>query len=254
MGITWVHAVCIPFCLHHGVNAICVQVGKLHCPIQLGLPSTHTRSELHLHFALNGEMWDLPVATECAADDTALTCTVYVATHYLCLNPIVYTQAPEGSILQKDGNYEFHNFRVLEEDSKIINLYDSVCQPELLPNETLMDKLGLDAVTTPLSTDGRFTMLKYTKIQGDHNFPSALSGFKGIAQALETMHNLGYVHGDVRLWNMVFNHKTGESYMIDFDLSRLEADSPWYPKNYNFIDFPERQCYARSRCLMHKKA
>ena len=168
MGITWVHAVCIPFCLHHGVNAICVQVGKLHWPIQLGLPSTHTRSELHLYFALNGEMWDLPVVTECAADDAALTCTVYVATHYLCLNPIVHTQAPEGSILQKDGNYEFHNFRVLEEDSKIINLYDSVCQPELLPNETLMDKLGLDAVTTPLSTDGRFTMLKYTKTTISH--------------------------------------------------------------------------------------
>ena len=62
-------------------------------------------------------MWDVPVVTESAANNAALLCTVYDGTHYLDMNPIAYTQAPEGSIPQKDGAYEFHNFRVLEEDS-----------------------------------------------------------------------------------------------------------------------------------------
>ena len=89
----------------YGINAVSVQVGPMHWPIQLGLPSTCKYSEFHVYFVLNGKMWDLPVVTESATNDAALLCTVYVATHYLGMNPIDYTQPPEGSIPQKDGAY-----------------------------------------------------------------------------------------------------------------------------------------------------
>ena len=36
----------------YGINAVSVEVGELHWPIQLGLPSTRKYSELHLYFAL----------------------------------------------------------------------------------------------------------------------------------------------------------------------------------------------------------
>ena len=121
---------------------------------------------------------------------------------------------------------------------------------ELLPNVPLMRNLGFDARTTSLSKDGRFTMLEYTKIQGDHTLPVTADGFKGVAQVLEKMHGWGYIHGDVRVQNMVFNRTNRESYMIDFDLSRLETNSPRYPKNYNFQYFHERHSNAQPFSLM----
>ena len=57
----------------------------------------------------------------------------------------------------------------------------------------------------------------------------------------------GYVHGDIRLINIVFNE--GRSYLIDFDLARAEGDS--YPSGYQ--PFPVRHPEAVEEWVMKKQ-
>lgn len=56
-----------------------------------------------------------------------------------------------------------------------------------------------------------------------------------IVNYLEQMHDLGYVHGDIRAYNMVLNYEDDENpkgWLIDFDFGGLIANFPMYPSGY----------------------
>lgn len=71
-----------------------------------------------------------------------------------------------------------------------------------------------------LTVDGRWKMLEYSYIDGNHS-PTTVEHFRGICEGLKEIHSLGYVHGDIRLANMIF-FENGGSQLIDFDLARIE--------------------------------
>ena len=53
---------------------------------------------------------------------------------------------------------------------------------------------------------------------------------------LDKLHSNGYVHGDVRQSNLVFDDEGKEGYLIDYDLCG-RADQDTYPVGYYVSDF-----------------
>jgi serine/threonine protein kinase len=53
----------------------------------------------------------------------------------------------------------------------------------------------------------------------------------GVVNHLEQLHQLGYVHGDIRAYNVIFVGDAG--YLIDFDMSGSDEESTRYPEGYN---------------------
>ena len=76
---------------------------------------------------------------------------------------------------------------------------------------------------------GNYHCLTYDYIKGT-NVRSDLRQFYNILCALDNLHTAGYVHGDVRLENMIFA-EGNEGYLIDYDFARKEGEH--YPYNYN---------------------
>ena len=66
---------------------------------------------------------------------------------------------------------------------------------------------------------------------------------------LHKVHEQGFVHGDVRLSNIIFSGDT--SYLIDYDLARKEDKvEGLYPAGYNRI--PQRHPDAKAHLPMRK--
>ena len=90
---------------------------------------------------------------------------------------------------------------------------------------------------------GSVRIIQYNYINGTH-VASKVSHFRQIAEAIRKMHENGYVHGDIRGFNMLHPHplpKDGEnengiteSRLIDFDFSGKE-DEDFYPTGYATI-------------------
>lgn len=95
------------------------------------------------------------------------------------------------------------------------------------PNVELICISGIKTVQRKLSSDGRFVSIEYDYIQGNHK-PRSLKQFAGVTRMLHKVHQEGFVHGDVRLQNIVFS--SSESYLIDFDPAKREKSM--YPEGY----------------------
>ena len=71
--------------------------------------------------------------------------------------------------------------------------------------------------------------------------------FVGVVKQLSEMHKYGFVHGDIRLANMVFP-KGGESCLIDFDFVGMHNHNI-YASSYNY-DLNERCSVALPKSRM----
>ena len=71
--------------------------------------------------------------------------------------------------------------------------------------------------------------------KGEHYATDPLQ-LKPIVEYLHEMHKTGYVHGDIRAYNMVLNYEDQENlqgYLIDFDFGgHVDNESPKYPTGY----------------------
>ena len=86
-------------------------------------------------------------------------------------------------------------------------------------------------LTPSCSEDVRLYTLSYTHVKGTVNCTSnKLKSFVGVAQVLSEMHCRGFVHGDVRLDNIVFSDD--RSHLIDFDFVGWNNETS-YHCNYN---------------------
>ena len=56
-------------------------------------------------------------------------------------------------------------------------------------------------------------------------------GFVPILSELRKLHDKGFVHGDIRAFNTVFNEEDSEGYLIDFDYGGRKNEAR-YPKGY----------------------
>lgn len=53
------------------------------------------------------------------------------------------------------------------------------------------------------------------------------------AHALRTLHDKGFIHGDIRLSNLLFDGETGTAQLIDFDLAGYKTKESLYPNNFS---------------------
>ena len=85
-------------------------------------------------------------------------------------------------------------------------------------------------LTRPYGGDRVFLLTYYTYIPGVH-MAFAYKKFAGVVRVLAKMHQHGFVHGDIRRENMVFQ-EDGASFLIDFDFVGKDT-SARYPTTYN---------------------
>jgi Fungal protein kinase len=78
---------------------------------------------------------------------------------------------------------------------------------------------------------GQTMVLSSPYIKGTH-YATKVSQLLGVINHLEQLHKRGYVHGDIRAFNIIFTEESG--YLIDFDIGGLEDEnSTMYPRGYN---------------------
>lgn len=118
-----------------------------------------------------------------------------------------------------EGEYQRDHSMYLQEFSRL--------GAELVYPNTSADEAMQDA--TWHASKGR--VIRYPVVQGSH-IPTHASQFVPILEQLQSMHNAGFVHGDIRLSNMVFNPMhPNQSRLIDFDMAG-EASTRTYPEGY----------------------
>jgi serine/threonine protein kinase len=85
---------------------------------------------------------------------------------------------------------------------------------------------------------GQVMILSSPHLVGKH-FATTIGQLLGVVEHLEKLHNKGYVHGDIRAYNIVFieeDVKNGikpNGFLIDFDLSGKEGEElTKYPEGY----------------------
>ena len=85
-----------------------------------------------------------------------------------------------------------------------------------------------------LKTFNQLSLIKYPKIDGDHEFQSVAEAISllNVFIAFRGDNNLR-CHGDLRLSNILVNHELNQCTLIDFDYSCLESEGRCYPPNWN---------------------
>lgn len=68
-------------------------------------------------------------------------------------------------------------------------------------------------------------------VEGSH-VPESMAHLIYAAKFLKKMHDANYVHGDIRLLNMMFTDKPEDSKLIDFDFGGRVASDLVYPPGY----------------------
>ena len=99
--------------------------------------------------------------------------------------------------------------------------------------KSLGEKLDLDDYFEELSLESfcEVKYMKYKYIQAV-NVPPSCTQIAQLALILEALHELGYVHSDIREDNIIIA-ENGRPYIIDFDMVDLEDTK--YPPQYNNI-------------------
>jgi len=228
-------------------------------PVIMGIAGT--RSELSLLVCIRClpeqsipisegcSMWLMEV---CRLDpyDQALLCAIYCGIHYLIKTRLRYRvplETPVPIHSKKLIPFKGEKSRVFlcEEDQTVYKFY--VHGSVEKPNYELLEELSVYKDAKREKVSSSLKLLEYDFIQGDHE-PSKIREFLGVAKMLDNLHSRKFVHGDVRLANIVFTGDT--SHLIDFDLASEEGSC--YPFLYRG-DLEERHEEAYVRAIMKKE-
>lgn len=206
--------------------------------------------ELYLTVSLNSKMADIKICSAHVSNSKEMNqffFTLYAAVHYLIYNPIRYEvpQFNPFSDIQISTtdilSFDKKNIRVFKHQGYVYKLFDSndILEPNIELIRSITTELGDDAYISDLSQGGtgRFTFIRYKFIEGEHTPSGGTKPFSDIAKILKCIHSLGYVHGDIRLANLLFT-AGGRGIILDFDLA--EKDGVCYPMNYITEGIEER--------------
>lgn len=79
---------------------------------------------------------------------------------------------------------------------------------------------------------GKVKAIAVTYHEGIHACRN-LTQARSVIRELMDLHNEGFVHGDIRGFNMVFSENTDRAFLIDFDFGgKLTVDDSKYPRSY----------------------
>ena len=220
-------------------NAVAVQEGGTlnRFPVLIGLPCTYSNLELQLHVSVDRKVWKLIVA-ERSPWDEALLCTLYATVHYLMENGMLNISKPltipepfkdmKGYSICGVTNRVF-----LEKRSNVVfKFFDTDHRGDDFFNHSIMEQLiekcpSILPEVKLTSIASRVYILTYKYIPGREGEPYDLKDFVGVVQTLICMHRHGFVHGDIRLANMVFT-EDGTSHLIDFDFVGKHGMSDYF--------------------------
>lgn len=223
--------------------------------LNLGLAIAEGRATLMVLVGDDGFVRVIDICTVSFSDpaSTALFCVLRGAVHNLCektiefdtsgMHPFKDTPTPL-TVLDKYNGKDSHVFRDTN-GGMVYKLYDSEHCPALSPNYHVITSIKANYLPElslqDLTDDKRVQCLKYRFIEGSC-CPNATRSFVCIVNDLEKLSDSGYVHGDIRQENLVFNGDHAS--IIDFDMAGHVGDP--YPSAYNHIDIPERHWEARA--------
>ena len=238
----------------YGVNVGAVQ-NSATWPISIGMSGTPDKHSLLLYIPVERCFWRSTIIRACLPHDMGFLFTLYVGVSYLLENPILLDHPLKHFVPEKDVGYQMvcpQKERVLRVDKKVHKFFDTQDECERRPNHTLLEKTGVlrGVAVRKLSSDQRFTCLERDYIEGAALEVSAsaaaavlqISHFSGALSALQSVHGAGYIHGDVRFANIIYDGK--DTHLIDYELARERTASPRYPLTYS-SRFPERHRAAR---------
>ena len=234
-------------------------------PVLIGIPATPNKMELQLHVNIVDLFWKLLVVSQHPWDE-AILCTLKAGVHHLIKNNLFQTHIPcedpmpfkEMSLYSILGRRKRVFLKKDTDTTTVIKFFDTVEDDFFHPSvlEELIRKIPAILPMVKLkpydNTGKRVYMLCYIYIQGNDGSVRdiyQLKEFVGVVKQLSEMHKYGFVHGDIRLANMVFPID-GESCLIDFDFVGMHNRNV-YANSYNY-DLNERCSVAvpKSRMLM----
>ena len=118
-----------------------------------------------------------------------------------------------------------HTCRVFLKDNTVFKFFREPrdCKFELLQQVAVLENLQLQYMMSDKTT----AILSYTYISGSHQ-PRVVREFAPVVCILERIHDLGFVHGDIRVINLIFV-PDGNIVLIDYDLAEQEGTASfWY--------------------------
>lgn len=171
-------------------------------------------------------------------------CIVHACVQRLIkLSPMMRDEKSVLSVLQCDGEHKALRRNVFHcvTHGMVHKLYQD-CSTDVVPtSKKLMEMLEYSVMLRNLTDDAKVQCLSYPYFLGNHS-PKNVRQLVCAIQQLSTIHNGGYVHGDIRRPNIVFDGNKAN--IIDFDLAGLESSR--YPAAFNHNHILERHETARS--------
>jgi len=124
--------------------------------------------------------------------------------------------------------------RVFTDSKRVIKFYDCSVYKDQIPENEVLEYLASIYYATEIRRksfgDGVF-YLEYPFFDGTAS-PSSVAHFIKILKDLVAFHDAGFVHGDIRLSNVMFADEPDLSFLIDFDLAGKEGQRK-YPSRYS---------------------
>ena len=119
-------------------------------------------------------------------------------------------------------------------EQTVFKVYDYTSRGSILPrdrrhpNFKLLQRFYQNAVLVVSQPD--FTLVKYDYRAGTH-WPKSPAQCAKLIQLVQVLHDSSWIHGDIRLPNIVFDNDKNDAFLLDFDFAReFKLDEP--PSEY----------------------
>lgn len=217
------------------------------CMLVLGLSGTPFIATLWLYVMGNRQVWAIPIVSDVFPHQPSLLATLTIGIKFLSCHPVFYRalkhSKPFRDIEVTPLKANIHNRTYLKTEGShntVFKFFDSEDKVRR-SNVHIMDIVGVVVKENYLTTDKRVSYIEYKYMDGSHQ-PVALQQFRNILLMLHSLHVKGYVHGDVRPPNIVFDQQGRDGYLIDYDLVGRDKQD-LYPVGY-----------LHSRAIRHEDA
>lgn len=204
--------------------------------VVIGMPMTLEVAEIWIYYGCENKLLKTKIDSVSFRDEKSKI-VIFFARLYGYVHTLIREQTQHSKMMSEwptmltvnccDGMHKMlssHCYYCRKKQS-IVKLYDDKSKPYLKPNVELMKKLD-----PTLSCIGRVRILSYPLKKGCHR-PRNLLQIAIMIENLYNIHSKGYVHGDIRIENLLYSYDGKEAYILDCDFANKENSI--YPLVYN---------------------
>ena len=218
----------------------------------LGLAGTTRVAGVRLYLMAENKIWALPIFDDVPWGELLLAAiTIAVANLVNTPQEHVALDTPVPFKKEMSPMKNSAQCRVFW-DNTSNEIYKVFCRsdPTYSSNIELMKEVGIAVTEENLTNDSKYYYIKYKCYPGNHT-PDNLKQFGGIFSMLGKVHDADYVHGDIRLQNLIFDDNKKDSYLLDYDLAKKNGKGR-YPLGY-CCDISVRHPNAKGGRRMDKR-